>query len=216
MIAAFAWAGLAVRFGVSYRAIGGVLPTLWVLARFFTVLTNLLVAITMTALASGRRISPSLLAGVTLSIVLVALVYLALLRHELSGAAYLANLLLHYIVPAAMAIYWLVFGPKIGLGWRAPLGWMLYPLTYFAYVLVRGSVDGLYPYPFLDMGKLGLARVVLNAIGIAIAFLLAGVILVALGRAMARRRGDRGPLGQQPSNGSRGADGDPDWAKGKT
>lgn len=201
LIAAFAWAGLAIRFGVSYRAIGDLLPTLWILARFFTVLTNLLVAITMTALAAGRRISPSLLAGVTLSIILVALVYLVLLRHELTGTAYVANVLLHYVVPAAMGVYWLAFGPKIGLSWREPLAWMLYPLAYFAYVLVRGSIEGLYPYPFLDMGKLGLARVLLNAIGIAIAFLIAGLALVSLGRAMARRRGDRGPLGQQPLNG---------------
>ena len=58
----------------------------------------------------------------------------------------------------------------------------LYPLVYFAYVLVRGAEDGKYPYPFLDVGKLGWVQTGLNAGGIAMAFILAGFLLVWIDR----------------------------------
>src|ERR1044072_1627288 len=57
LVAAIAWAGLAVQFFATFSANGDLLATLWILARFFTVLTNLLVAVTMTAIAVGGRIS---------------------------------------------------------------------------------------------------------------------------------------------------------------
>jgi len=188
LVAALAWAGLAVRLGVSYRATGDVLVALWAMARFFTVLTNLVVAVMMTLLAAGRRVSASTQAGVTLAIILVAVIYVLLLRHELTGAAYVANALLHYIVPTAAAMYWLAFGPKVGLRWRSPFIWILYPLAYFAYVLVRGSIEGRYPYPFMNVGALGVERVLLNAVAIAVAFLLAGLGMVAIGRSAGRGR----------------------------
>jgi len=203
LVAAIAWVGLAVQFFATFSANGDLLATLWILARFFTVLTNLLVAVTMTAIAVGRRVSPAAQGGVALAIMLVGVVYALLLSglQQLTGAAQVANIILHYVVPAATAIYWLGFAPKIGLNFRHPFVWSLYPLLYFVYALPRGSIEGRYPYPFMDLGELGLARVLLNALGIAIAFIVGGFIMVALGRVMARRRGARGPLGQQPSNG---------------
>ena len=171
--------------------------------RFFTVVTNLLVAIVMTRVAMGRRVSAFVLAGLTLAIVFVGLVYATLLHGlvELSGLALTADVLLHYVVPVAMAAYWPAFAPKIGLQFRDPLLWCVYPLAYLVYVVVRGSVDGRYPYPFIDVATLGYGRIVLNSLMLLVAYLLAGLVLVALGRLLARRRGARGPLGEQASSG---------------
>ena len=119
----------------------------------------------------------------------------------MSGLALVADISLHYVVPIAMAVYWLGFAPKIGLQSRDPFAWSVYPLGYLFYVIVRGSIDGRYPYPFVDVASLGYGRVLLNSVMLLAAYLLAGIALVAVGRAMARRRGARGPLGQQAPNG---------------
>jgi hypothetical protein len=203
IIALAAWAGLAVQFAATFGQTGSLPETLWILLRFFTVVTNLLVAIVMTRVAIGRRVSAFVLAGLTLAIVFVGLVYATLLHGlvELSGLALTADVLLHYVVPVAMAVYWPAFAPKIGLQFRDPLLWCVYPLAYLFYVVVRGSVDGRYPYPFIDVATLGYGRILLNSLMLLAAYLLAGLVLVALGRLLARRRGARGPLGEQASSG---------------
>jgi hypothetical protein len=202
-IALAAWAGLIVQFAATISEMGSALGTAWILLRFFTIITNLLVALTMTGVARGRRISPFIFAGLTLAIVFVGLVYATLLHGlaQLSGPALVADYLLHYVVPVAMALYWLAFAPKIGLELRDPLLWSVYPLAYLFYVVVRGSVEGRYPYPFIDVSSLGYGRIILNSLMLLTAYVVAGLGLVALGRALARRRGARGPLGDQPSNG---------------
>lgn len=202
-VALAAWAGLAVQFAATFGQTGSLVGTLWILLRFFTVITNLLVAVTMTRVAAGRRTSPSLLAGLTLAIIFVGIIYATLLHGlvALSGPALVADVLLHYVVPIAMAVYWLAFAPKIGLVWRDAVLWCVYPLAYLFYVVLRGSVDGRYPYPFIDVTTLGYGRIVLNSLMLLVAYLLAGLALVALGRAMAFRRGARGPLGHRTPNG---------------
>jgi hypothetical protein len=180
LVALICWAGLAIQFRATYASHHDVAATLWILLRFFTVITNLLVAVVMTAAALGRRASPFVLGGLTLAILLVGAVYLTLLRGllELSGGALLADTLLHKVAPLATAAWWLLFAPRAKLRWSAPWWWALFPAVYFVYVLARGQVDGHYPYPFVDVAKLGWTQVALNAAGIAFAFVLAGFALV--------------------------------------
>jgi hypothetical protein len=203
LIALAAWTGLAVQFAATFEQTGSFVATPWVLLRFFTIITNLLVGVTMTRVALGRRVSPFLLAGVSVAILFVGMVYALLLRGlvPLSGLALIADFLLHDVVPIGMGVYWLGFGPKIGLRWRDPILWSAYPLAYIFYVMVRGSLDRRYPYPFIDVAALGYGRVLLNSLMLLAAYLLAGTALVAIARGLARRRGARGPLGQQPPTG---------------
>ena len=180
LVAIVCWAGLAVQFSASYQYHHHVLATLWVLARYFTIITNLVLALAMTGVAVGRRVQPLLLGGLTIAILLVGVVYALLLQglFHLSGSALVADVLLHKATPVLMALWWLFYAPRAQLRWSAPLWWALYPLAYFAYALVRGSIDHLYPYPFLDLGKLGWLQTALNAGGIALSFILAGFALV--------------------------------------
>ena len=180
IVALICWAGLAIQFSATYANQHDVVTTLWILVRFFTVLTNLALAIIMTWVAIGRRISPFLLGGITLAILLVGVVYMTLLRGliELSGGALLADTLLHKVSPVAMALWWLFFAPRAKLKKSDPIWWAAYPLAYFVYALVRGHYEGKYPYPFMDLGKLGPVQTAINAGGIAMAFILAGFVLV--------------------------------------
>ena len=203
LVAAAAWAGLAVQFAANLQNGQAALEAVWTLLRFFTIITNLLVALTMTRVALGRRVSAFVLGGLTIAIFFVAAVYVTILRGLvlIAGVAGVANTLLHYVVPVAMGCYWLAFAPKIGLSWRDPLRWCIYPAAYLAYVVVRGSIDGRYPYPFIDVSALGYGHVAKNSVALFLAYLVAGLVLVALGLMLSQRRGARGPLGERPVNG---------------
>jgi hypothetical protein len=180
LVAILCWAGLAIQFGHTYGFEHRIGLTLWVIARFFTVVTNLLVALVMTSVAFGRRASPEVLGGLTLSIILVGVVYWALLQnlHHPDGLAHVANILLHRVSPVAMTLWWLLFAPRARLKWSAPWWWLIYPVAYFGFILARGHLDGRYPYPFIDVGHLGWMQVAMNAGGIALAFILAGYAMV--------------------------------------
>jgi len=180
LVAIICWAGLAVQFAATYTHQHDLFATVWVLARFFTILTNLLLALIMTWVATGGRVSASALGGMTLAILLVGVIYATLLKglFHLSGSALLADNLLHKASPVAMGLWWLLFAPKARLRWKAPLLWTAYPLVYFAYVIARGHFDGRFPYPFIDVARIGWSQTALNAGGIAFGFILAGLAMV--------------------------------------
>lgn len=188
LIALTAWAGLAVQLQASIGLSGSVGGALSEMLRYFTVLTNLLVAMTFSAAALGRRVSAFTLGGVTLAILLVGVVFALLLNGlvELSGGALLADLLMHRVTPLFVPLWWLAFARKGRLKRRDPFVWMLYPLAYFAYALARAGLDGRYPYPFMNVGRIGWLQTGLNAVEIAAGFLLAGLLLVALDRRLKR------------------------------
>lgn len=182
LVALVCWAGLAIQFSATYASAHSAAVTTWILLRYFTVLTNFAVALCMTWAATGGRLSARLLGGLTLSILLVGVVYMTLLRGlvHLSGGALLADMLLHKVSPVLMALWWLLFAPRAQLKWPAALWWCAYPLAYFAYALARAHVDGKYPYPFMDVGHIGWVQTLINAGGIALGFMITGLALIWL------------------------------------
>jgi hypothetical protein len=191
-VALVAWIGMAVQWRASTELAGSAGVALWVMLRFFTIIANLIVAVVLTGFALGapRFAGPRLLGGVTLAILLVGVVFALLLNGllELSGGAHLADTLLHRVTPVLVLLFWLVFAPKGGLTFRDPWIWALLPLVYFAYALARGAIEGRYPYPFMDLAKLGWGQTVINAALIALGFVATGYVLVWLDGVMARRR----------------------------
>lgn len=55
--------------------------------------------------------------------------------------------------------------PKGHLRFRHIGAWVIYPLVYFAYALLRGDLLGQYQYPFIDVSTLGYPQVFVNAGG---------------------------------------------------
>jgi hypothetical protein len=181
-IAAIAWTGLAVQCMVVYQDNPSVLLTLWILFAFFTITTNLLVAVVFTGIAADRAVLRSawVVAGTMLSILLVGIIY-ALLLHgltELSGGSAVANVLVHMVTPVVVPLFWICFVDKGGLTWRHPLLWAIYPLAYLAYGLTRGAATGKYPYPFMNVLSLGWEKTLVNVFWIAVAFMLSGFATV--------------------------------------
>jgi len=164
---------------------------------YFTVLTNLLICVSLTAsliapsTAPGKWFSrPGVVAGIATSIAFVGLSYHFLLRNIWTpqGAHLLADVLLHYVIPALYVLYWWLDSSKAALRWTHPLFWSAYPTAYLAYALIRGSMGGSYPYPFIDVADLGYGRTMLNSLGLLFVFIALGFVFVALGRAHQRTR----------------------------
>lgn len=152
---------------------------------YFTVLTNIIVALTTTAMAffpaskSGRFAArPTVQAAVAVYISIVGLVYSLFLRSvwDPQGWQSVADHALHDVVPLAYVIYWIVFATKHGLTWFEPLKWLTYPLFYCVYSLARGAIAMWYPYWFVDVTKLGYATALTNTAFVLIAFMIVGFI----------------------------------------
>jgi hypothetical protein len=163
---------------------------------YFTVLTNLLICVSLTlSLATpsstlGRWFSrPGTVAGIATSILFVGLSYHFLLRHTWNpqGARLMADVLLHYVVPALYVIYWWFAASKAELGWMNAVTWSIYPTLYLVYALIRGRIIGSYPYPFIDAAALGYGRTLRNAFGLLFVFIALGCLFVALSRRASHR-----------------------------
>jgi hypothetical protein len=76
--------------------------------------------------------------------------------------------------------------PHGGLAWADALRWLSFPLVYLVIVLLRGAWLHEYPYPFLEVDKLGAGVMARNSIGIGALFLAFGVALIALDRLLRR------------------------------
>lgn len=187
-IAAIAIVAIGAEFHLMAQRTGidGVLERLWRLARFFTILTNALVAAVFLAEALGHRVPGRVLAGVLMSILMVGLVYQILLAQPYTGLKFWSDFALHAAVPVLVLVWWLGWAEKTLALRDIPL-WLGWPLVYCLYAMVRGLADGVYPYFFLDIGRFGLARVSLNIAGLIVAFAVMALLIWALARLMQRR-----------------------------
>lgn len=196
LVALVAWFGVLLQLGLSLqlasangKSIG---DGLVIYLGFFTVLTNLLVAISLSwpilsaQSAPGRWFQrPGVASAITVSIAIVGLAYHLLLRHiwNPQGLQWLADVTLHYAVPLLCLVHWWFAVPPARMTWSAPLAWAAWPLAYLVYALLRGVWLQSYPYPFIDVGVLGYPQALLNSAGLLVVFLLLGSVLVALSRA---------------------------------
>ena len=190
-----AWAALALQFVLTVRLMtlqgASLAAAVWRLAGYFTLLTNLGVAIvaSMMALApAGRSVGPRTKLATAASIAFVGLVYSVALRAHWSPTGWQAvgDHALHDATPLLFLLAWLLAGHG-QLKWR-DAGWALVPPgLYCAYALIRGAVDGWYAYWFLDPAKLGLAKLSLSIAALLAALLVVAVMLVAVDKWLARR-----------------------------
>lgn len=162
---------------------------------FFTIQSNILVAVVLSAFAikSGPDewlVHPFVRSAVAVYIAMVGIVYFALLRHLWApqGAQWVADTVLHYVMPLGYLAFWLTCVRKAGLRWYDPLLWLIYPLFNLGFLLVRGKLAGFYPYPFIDAGTLGYAKVAFNTLGLLIVCAALGTVFVVVGWWLARRQ----------------------------
>ncbi|RYG02213.1 MAG: hypothetical protein EOO02_11040 [Chitinophagaceae bacterium] len=158
---------------------------------YFTIQVNLLVAIFTAARFFNTRSNPKDFFGsvrvqtaITLYIIVVGLVYNLVLRSlwTSTGAQAIVHDTLHTVIPIMMLVYWWIWVDTRKLHVSNITAWLIYPAVYAAIVLIRGYFADWYPYPFLDITKLGLQQVSLNSAMLVGVFLFFSILFVYVGR----------------------------------
>ena len=198
--AVLGWAGLGIqlyliffaRLSVGASLLGGLVSFF----SYFTVITNTLVAVVLTCAVTDREsaarrwfLQPWVSSGITVSIAVVGLAYSILLQHlwHPQGWQFIADELLHDVMPLLFLAYWWLCVPKGSLRLKHLPLWLIYPLVYFAYALLRGHLLGAYAYPFIDVALLGYPQVFINAGGILLGFVLIALLVIGIDRWQGRR-----------------------------
>lgn len=194
-------AGLVLQFCISIPAsmeAGRSLPgSIIFLFSFFTILTNIGAVLVHASLLSSTGCAwlpafagPRMRAAVAVSITMVSIIYITVLAGlvQMQGLFLLCDVLLHYVTPALFVLWWLVTGADGSTRWSDISWWMVYPLSYLAYVLVRAPIAGEVPYPFLDVAKNGVASVAVSTLATTGLFVVLCVIAVFVDHGVARLR----------------------------
>lgn len=163
---------------------------------YFTILTNILVALAFTAplLKPSNRMcqffeGPAVRAAVALYILVVMVVYHALLAHlwDPQGWQNFTDICLHTVIPVLYILDWLVFANKRPMLYARIPYWVIYPATYGLFNILRGAITGTYPYPFLNVAELGFTGVMINMAGFTALYAVGGVMFITLGRILSRQ-----------------------------
>ena len=198
VIAMLGWFALITQFYINITSgLAGITELIIRYFSYFTILTNLLVAVCCTCIViipgkgAGAFFSGSqTLTAITVYILIVGIIYNIILRFlwQPAGIQKLVDELLHSVIPLLFLLYWWFAPDKRNLQWKQVFPWLIFPLVYLVYILTRGSFSGFYPYPFVNVDQIGIAKVILNSIGITLAFTITGVILTAAGKWQYRRQ----------------------------
>jgi hypothetical protein len=164
VVAAVAWTALVLQFVLVARG-ASVLdetnpPGFWLrIGRFFsyfTIQSNILVAVAATWLARDPRAEGRLFRAIRVAglvgITITGVVYFFLLRPllDLSGWNEVADDLLHVASPVLTVAAWLVLGPRGRIDGRAIRDAFVWPVLWLAWTLAIGAGTGWFPYPFLN------------------------------------------------------------------
>jgi len=210
VVAAVAWTGFALTLSLSalgwyagsppepgvYGDTGGgaygVLQRVTDTLSYFTIWSNVVVALAATVLARGARGATwhrVLLLDALLMIVVTAIVYQLLLAPsiDVQGWSIITDPTQHVVVPVLAVAAWVWAGPR---GWVSgrlvPLA-LVVPVLWVAWMLARGAVIGSYPYGFVAVGERGYPAV-LATIAMILAFgLVVAAVLWAVDTALSRR-----------------------------
>lgn len=89
------------------------------------------------------------------------------------------NILFHYLIPSLFIFDWFVTNFDRKYDWKYAIYWLIYPICYLVYTLIRGNDTGTYPYPFLNLNVLGVGGLAISVVTLAGIYILLGVLFVA-------------------------------------
>lgn len=165
---------------------------------YFTNLSNLFISVVFIVsavrLIRGRT-DPSagdvaIRGAAVVYILFVGVVFNTLLRDvDLGDLIPWVNAIVHFLIPIAGVVDWLIWPPRRRLPFRVVLLWMIWPAVYSIVALVRGAIDGFYPYPFFNPAASGgYGGVALLCVLLIIGFFVLALAVWASGNALGARR----------------------------
>jgi hypothetical protein len=152
---------------------------------FFTIESNILAAVLLLILgiAGLAGVKKSLFeymrGAAVLYMTMTGVIYIILLSADQSTLLLpWVNKVLHYVMPVAVLIDWLVNPPLQRISYKKALTWLTFPLIYLVYSFIRGPLVGWYPYPFIDPTTNSIAYILTTCIIILICVLVLVRILI--------------------------------------
>ncbi len=125
---------------------------------FFTVESNIAAALVLIALEFSpgtalndlaRRTRPA----VTLYMSMTGVIYIFSLAPSAADVGLTArwvDVVVHLVCPVAVVLDWFLAPPDDAPEYKEIRTWLVVPVLYVAYSLIRGAIVDWYPYPFLD------------------------------------------------------------------
>jgi len=194
-----AWIGIIIRFIVGvFDVMGGEDPLSYFGNSFsyYTFQTNLMVAIWLTiAIIRGEQekrpliMHPIIHGAICLYITTTFLIFTIFLSasYQPTGLEIISNLLMHYVVPIAFIIEWVISEMQIKYKYQYLFYYAVYPFSYVVYTVIRGFFTGFYPYYFFDLNEISVLSLGINVILFVILFSIIGSIYITINRLLYKR-----------------------------
>lgn len=160
---------------------------------FLSFLGVLVVVGQMIVWSASARVRPLVpaLAGPTARVAMAGAGMVAILLHApllVAGTGGgLSDLAVHYLVPLAFIVWWVIGPHPVPLRWSRAVPMMAVPVGYALWVVVRGVTIGRWPYPFVSVPELGWVQVLINLAGLIVVFALVFLAAIAASRALNAR-----------------------------
>ncbi|NQT30565.1 MAG: Pr6Pr family membrane protein [Candidatus Saganbacteria bacterium] len=130
---------------------------------YFTIQSNLLIIcwFTLAVLTNSQsRLGsfirrPAVRGALTLYITVTMIVFFAILFKPNLGLDFITSYVLHLIIPLSYIIDWFIDRPRHKIKITTALCWLIYPIIFCIYSLIRGKFVGWYPYFFLSPIRMG-------------------------------------------------------------
>lgn len=159
---------------------------------FFTIQSNLIgVAAFVWLLVVGRRPRSRALelvrgaSAVYLTVTFFVVIFL-LSGVDVQLQLVWVDVVLHKIFPVIVVLDWILEPPAARMAARDIVTWLVFPLAWTVLTVVRGALDGWYPYPFLDPANGGYGQVAVVVVGVLIGFVAIAVAILAIANSRSR------------------------------
>jgi hypothetical protein len=157
---------------------------------YFTILSNASATVTLAvggvALLLGRRGMPDGVRGAVASYMSVTgIIYAVVLRADAQETGQVAQWIddiVHLVMPIVVFVDWLAVPPRVKQRYSIVGYWLVFPIAFLVYSLIRGHFVDWYPYPFLDPRGRGYAHVAVECTLVALVILGVCLLVVWLGR----------------------------------
>ena len=156
------------------------------LFRYYTIQSNLIVAIYFSALLSNKYrnslLFKKILGGVTVYVTITFIIFAVMLQKDFhpQGINFVTNIFLHYLVPILTMFFLIYYRKEYSFNYRDTVLWMIYPLIYILFMVIYGSITGDYLYPFFDVAVVGISGLIIAIIGLIIFFIIMSFLYVKI------------------------------------